>query len=366
MGKGILSENRRFEMSLERMTNRATQIISLLALISLLPLAAAFPVYADGTWTKKPPFCFWGPCPSARYGQAMAWLGGDKVLLFGGQDEATHYGDTWVYDLSENSWVKKWPASAPSGRAFHAMAPLGGDQVLLFGGNGGATNYGDTWVYDLSENSWTNQSPAGAPSARGYHAMAWLGGDQVLLFGGFDDDGHDDETWVYDLSENSWTNQSPAGAPFARYGHAMAWLGGDQALLFGGYDDQTWVYDLSENSWTNQSPAGAPSARYGHAMAWLGGDQVLLFGGGISLIGPFDDETWVYDLSENRWTNQSPIGAPSARGYHAMAWLGGDQVLLFGGACGHYPDLTFDGETWVATGFFTPARTYLPLVMRNY
>jgi hypothetical protein len=321
MGKGILSENRRFEMSLERMTNRATQIISLLALISLLPLAAAFPVYADGTWTKKPPFCFWGPCPSARYGQAMAWLGGDKVLLFGGQDEATHYGDTGVYDLSENSWVKKWPASAPSGRAFHAMAPLGGDQVLLFGGNGGATNYGDTWVYDLSENSWTNQSPAGAPSARGYHAMAWLGGDQVLLFGGFDDDGHDDETWVYDLSENSWTNQSPAGAP---------------------------------------------SARYGHAMAWLGGDQVLLFGGGISLIGPFDDETWVYDLSENRWTNQSPIGAPSARGYHAMAWLGGDQVLLFGGACGHYPDLTFDGETWVATGFFTPARTYLPLVMRNY
>jgi hypothetical protein len=99
-------------------------------------------------------------------------------------------------------------------------------------------------------------------------------------------------------------------------------------------------------------------------MAWLGGDQVLLFGGFDD--DGHDDETWVYDLSENSWTNQSPIGAPSARGYHAMAWLGGDQVLLFGGACGHYPDLTFDGETWVATGFFTPARTYLPLVMRNY
>jgi hypothetical protein len=184
-------------MSLERMTNRATQVISLLALISLLPLAAASPVYADGTWTKKSPFCMW--CPSARYGHAMAWLGGDKVLLFGGYDGGALYGETWVYDLSENSWTNKSPAGAPSGRYLHAMAPLGGDQVLLFGGNDGARD-GETWVYDLSENSWTNRSPAGAPSARDSHAMAWLGGDQVLLFGGmggfFPDWTFDGETWV--------------------------------------------------------------------------------------------------------------------------------------------------------------------------
>ena len=65
------------------------------------------------------------------------------------------------------------------------MAYLGGDQVLLFGGYDGSGYNGETWVYDLSANTWTNQAPAAAPSARDRHAMAYLGGDQVLLFGGW-------------------------------------------------------------------------------------------------------------------------------------------------------------------------------------
>ena len=37
-------------------------------------------------------------------------------------------------------------------------------------------------------------------------------------------------------------------------------------------------------------------------MAYLGGDQVLLFGG--ELPSGSSDETWVYDLSDNTWTSQ--------------------------------------------------------------
>ncbi|HSR33809.1 MAG TPA: kelch repeat-containing protein, partial [Anaerolineae bacterium] len=135
--------------------------------------------------------------------------------------------------------------------------------------------------------------------------------------------------------------------------------------LFGGYaggseNGETWVYDLSENSWTNKSKSltVAPSPRDSHAMAWLGGDQVLLFGG---LSFDYNGETWVYDLSENSWTEKSPAPAPTARYYHAMAPLGGGQVLLFGGY-----GADFDGDTWVATGFFVPLRVSLPLVMQNY
>jgi hypothetical protein len=136
-------------------------------------------------------------------------------------------------------------------------------------------------------------------------------------------------------------------------------------LLFGGLDGdgldgETWVYDLSENTWTLKTPDDAPSARGSHAMASLGGDQALLFGGndGDGLYG----ETWVYDLSENTWTLKTPDDAPSARNQSAMASLGGDQALLFGGYDGGDG---WDGETWVATGFFTPARVYLPLVVQN-
>ena len=141
------------------------------------------------------------------------------------------------------SWAERSPSPKPSARRGHAMVSVGGDQVLLFGGWDGSRD-GETWVYDLSENTWTLMSPAAKPSARENHAMASLGGDQVLLFGG-DDGSWDDETWVYDLGVNNWTRIVPAIMPSVRYCHAMASLGGDQVLLFGGYDslrnDETWV-----------------------------------------------------------------------------------------------------------------------------
>jgi hypothetical protein len=70
----------------------------------------------------------------------------------------------------------------------------------------------------------------------------------------------------------------------------------------------------------------------------------------------------VYDFSENTWTDHAPAAAPSAREQHAMASLGGDQVLLFGGqdAGG------WNGETWLATGLLAPVRVYLPVAVRNY
>ena len=194
--------------------------------------------------------------------------------------------------------------------------------------------------------------------------MATLGGDQVLLFGGWNGS-FDGETWVYDLSANTWTNQAPITGPSPRGGHAMAYLGGDQVLLFGGEDgsssfrDDTWVYDLSANTWTNQAPATSPSARRYHTMASLGGDQVLLFGGWKEGYGVFGD-TWVYDLSANTWTNQAPAAAPSARTDLAMASLGGDRVVLFGG----HDAGGYNSETWLATGFFTPVRVYLPVVAK--
>jgi Galactose oxidase, central domain len=115
----------------------------------------------------------------------------------------------------------------------------------------------------------------------------------------------------------------------------------------------------ADGAWTNQAPA-LPPARWYHVMASLGGDQVLLFGGATS--GGRSDDTRVYDLSANTWTNMAPAAAPSARFRHAMVYLGGDQVLLFGGvdAGGR------DDETWLATGFHSGVwyQAYLPLLAK--
>jgi hypothetical protein len=67
----------------------------------------------------------------------------------------------------------------------------------------------------------------------------------------------------------------------------------------------------------------------------------------------------MYDLSANTWT-QSPVIGPSPRSGPALASLGEDQVLLFGGnSAGDY-----DGQTWLASGFHVEYRVYLPLVAR--
>ena len=299
---------------------------------------------AADDWTQKFP----SPRPSARSEHAMAYIGGDQVLLFGGSAGGTLLNDTWVYDLSENTWTQKNPGSAPSTRYQHAMAYIGGNKVLLFGGWDDTGIDNETWVYDLVTDTWTQKNPVSAPSGRYQHTMAYIGGDQVLLFGGSTGN-KNDETWVYDLSANTWTQKTPPISPSARSNHAMAYIGGNQVLLFGGENgsmfDDTWVYDLSTNTWTQKSPGSAPSARVRHAMAYMGGDQALLFGG---YDGARDNETWIYDLSANSWTQDLNTTQPSARWQHELSETsmdGTSYLVLFGGNDGADND-----ETWTFGG----------------
>ncbi len=316
--------------------------IFILLIISFLLASAA---NAADDWTQKFPTSK----PLARLFHAMAYAGDDAVLLFGGYANATDNDETWIYDLSENNWTQKFPGSHPSARRQHSMAYIGGDKVLLFGGDNGRD---ETWVYDLSDNTWTQQSPAAKPSERDAHAMAYIGGDQVVLFGGLVVGGMSDETWIYDLSADTWTDMSTSSRPVKRRTHAMAYIGGDQVLMFGGdegsyvFRDDTWIYDLSANTWTEQSPALKPSIRWGSEAAYLGGDQVVLFGGAN---GGFQDDTWIFDLSDGQWTQDANTAQPSPRrefGFAETSMDGSSYPVLFGGE-GATGD---DDETWTFGG----------------
>ena len=328
-----------------------------IALACSLLLVTVSLAYAAYTWTQKTT----ASKPSARFQHAMAYLGGDQALLFGG-DDGSYRDDTWVYDLGDNTWTNQNPGAKPSARFSPVMAYLGGDQALLLGGSSGSGWITETWTYDLGDNAWTNKSPAVSPG--GYNsALAYIGGNKALLFGGENADGDDclDDTWVYDLSANTWTNPNPGAKPPKRYLHAMTYIGDDQVLLFGGCDfncstyyNDTWVYDLSANTWTNQDPGGSkPSARESSAMAYVGGDQALLFGGEDAAYNRQND-TWSYDLSANTWTQKSPTSSPSARDMHTMAYLGNEWVVLFGGSVSGGDR---DDETWVAEGMGPTAVT---------
>lgn len=293
---------------------------------------AATGIQAQDNWNNQNPLT----TPPIKANNAMAFAGDDQVVQFGGIDE--NYiptDDTWVYDLSDNLWTLKNPAIKPSAREGHAMAYIGDDKVLMYGGG---TNTA-TWVYDVSDNLWTMKNPATNPSRQDFHAMSWIGGDKVLLYGSL-------TTWLYDLSDDSWTQQFPAAYPSSYFAHSMASIGGDKVLLFGGtyFNDETWIYDLSDNSWTLQNPAARPSARAYHVMATLGGDKVLLFGGFDSNTLSIGD-TWVYDLSDQAWTQIAPPVSPSPRYTMVMANIGNNKAVQLG-----FDFTGFINETWLYTG----------------
>jgi len=328
------------------------------------------------TWTEKTP----ASKPVGRTWHAMAtvWKT-DKMILFGGAGSSIWYNDeTWIYDLKNNTWTDKTPSprpvNYPSGRYGHAMAAIPGtDQVLLFGGRT-ITNLwwcNETWVYDLSNDNWmektpANPTPSNNPSCRHHHAMAAIPGtNKVLLFGG---NWNLNDTWVYDGLSETWNYIIPTGSqPSGRYGHAMAAIPGtDQVVLFGGqdssgYKDDTWVYDLSDVTWTPKTQNPKPSARYWHAMASIWGtDKMVLFGGGNSTF--YNDDTWIYDLKNNTWTDKTPSPRPisyppSSYGHTIAGVYGMDRVMLFGGRINTSP--WHNDETWIY-------RHFLPTINGTY
>jgi hypothetical protein len=240
-------------------------------------------------------------------------------------------------------WVQQAPYTYPPASNGHAMASVyGTDKVVT-------VTKGDTWVFDLSDENWTvyNQSPK--PSVRTGHRMASVHGtNDIVLFGGFNSGIYYGDTWVFNASTNKWKKMNPSGnVPIGRNVHSMATIyGTDKVLMFGGHlgsvnSNDTFVYDLSSNRWTKKNPKALPSRRNYHAMASIHGtDKILMYGG-----WPDNSETWIYDLSKNDWTLKSPKNNPKKKANHGMATLyGTDEVLLFGGREGKK---WFTNETWI-------------------
>ncbi len=302
--------------------------------------------------------------PVERYGHGMSYITNGKCLLFGG-DYGTYIDDTWIYDLAGNTWTEITPATKPKRRRYHDMEYISGDLVLLFGGYDG-DRMGDTWIYDYSEGTWDSLELSTAPVARYSHRMARIADGKILLFGGYDG-ALDDETWLFDIADSSWTQLFPSSSPSVRFRQSMSYIGDDKVLLFGGYDatdspnGETWVYDLSDAEWTQMAPSGdVPAARYRHDMVYIGDDKAMMFGGwdGSNCM----NDTWIYDLSDNQWTEDLNSTQPSARFLFKIAetsWDGTSYIAFFGGA-------DSDGNIFDDTWTFGGGDSSLPVELASF
>jgi len=176
--------------------------------------------------------------------------------------------------------------------------------------------------------------------------------DRFIVFGGaITATGFTNSTWSYDYANNTWANITPRVGPSPRAGAGMAYdSAADRVILFGGVISNTgsvgdtWVFDYSNDTWTNRTPGTAPAARGLPDMVYdSSGDQTILFGG-VGRLGPLGD-TWSYDYPSNTWTIIN-ANSPGAVVFASMAYdPTADRVFLFGGAV-FGMTLVWKNDTW--------------------
>jgi hypothetical protein len=238
--------------------------------------------------------------PHSRYLSAMAFdaARSELVLFSGGVEDTTgHFAnETWIWNGT--NWTQRFPAASPAPRSAASMAyHAARQQVVLFGGGDASSLYGDTWLWDGAAAAWTQLHPLHSPSARTSAKMAW-DGSRLILFGGHLAGGAvSAETWAWDGDD--WTLLAPALSPPARSSAMMTFDPvRHQVVLFGGlaadgvtYLSDTWTWDGA--AWTRRNPVSSPSARALAVMAWQGAIQQVVLFSGLSAAPTAD--TWRWD-----------------------------------------------------------------------
>lgn len=203
-------------------------------------------------------------------------------------------------------------------------------------------------------NTWRDIEPTAAPSPRFNTALAATDDGRVLLFGGRESDGtRVADTWVFDVEAGEWSELAPATSPPFRDAHAMAYVGDGMVVLFGGNQtsgpggmvsplDDTWMFDLAAEDWTELGPDASPSLRFQHGMASVGDGTAILYGGrpefGLEL-----GDTWMFDGATQTWTDLAPPMSAGTRSAFAFASDGASTLVMVGGTTN---SVNIVDETW--------------------
>lgn len=141
----------------------------------------------------------YGDIPGVRMGHTATLYQGNKLLVFGGENEhRTYLSDLIVFDLKTAHWTQpQLSGPVPKGRARHA-AVLHEDKLFILGGITGHDNYilEDICYLDLKTYTW---SKSWRFIGRFDHS-AYIWGDRVWVFGGLGEDmDKNGDLWWLDL-----------------------------------------------------------------------------------------------------------------------------------------------------------------------
>ncbi|KAF2128043.1 galactose oxidase [Dothidotthia symphoricarpi CBS 119687] len=318
-----------------------------------------------GNWT-----CLLNEDRLQRSSQVLSVID-QTVCVFGGEVKPREPVDDQVDVFSLNNDTPnletKSHSSAPSPRVGSTSAVINGN-MYIFSGRGGTEmapieEHGAVWSYNPSSSSWSNISPADSskphPPARSYHCSASDNQNNIFIHAGCPTSDRLSDLWKFDISDRTWTQLPDAPAPH-RGGASIAYKSGKLYRMHG-FDGTTEqggsidIFDISSNTWSTETfnPDGndGPEARSVSVLLPVRLAQkdklITLFGErdpssqGHAGAGKMLSDVWIYDISENWWTQLHPEGTdgvPDPRGWFDADVVknedGNDSVVLHGGLGG--------------------------------
>lgn len=204
--------------------------------------------------------------PSARFGHSASFVGGSKMVVFGGWNGETFFSDVHVLHLGTMSWVKpEIKGPPPSARYMHAAVTI--KSVILihsgfcfhedyflekvrFGSKLRECYLNDMRLLDTEKMTWIRFNVSGIPPRPRMGHTFNISGSSLLMFGGWTSESgcrkdvkkEDTHFKVLNTEKFIWEEYKPIkGLPESRYGHTATSVG-SHLLIFGG-----WAYNRVTN-----------------------------------------------------------------------------------------------------------------------
>uniref|UniRef100_A0A0C9SAW8 TSA: Wollemia nobilis Ref_Wollemi_Transcript_1584_1925 transcribed RNA sequence n=1 Tax=Wollemia nobilis TaxID=56998 RepID=A0A0C9SAW8_9CONI len=161
--------------------------------------------------------------PARRGAHAGCFAGNNRIVVYGGiGPDGLRLNDTWMLDLTEGRqpcWQEIETLLSPPPRSGHTLTWIGGNRMVLFGGRG--THFevlNDVWMFDMEGNypEWVELCPYvpnpldGIPTPRSGHSATPVFGGRVLIYGGEDASRcRKGDIWIFDPLAGNFVD-SPA------------------------------------------------------------------------------------------------------------------------------------------------------------
>ncbi|RDW87788.1 hypothetical protein BP5796_03482 [Coleophoma crateriformis] len=218
-----------------------------------------------------------GQRPACLVNASVTYCGNNQIYAFGGFDQYTDevYNHVLRLDLVSHQWalVDNY-GDIPGVRMGHTATLYQGDKLLIFGGeNEHRTYLSDLIIFDLKTAHWTQPAVSGPiPKGRARHA-AVLHDEKLFIVGGITGHitGHNnlvlDDVCYLDLKTFTW---SRAWRFVGRFDHS-AYLWGDRIYVFGGLSEDmdkigdVWWLDVKGSPAFESTPSFGSLDRHASA-----------------------------------------------------------------------------------------------------